>query len=445
MRCSRNLGDFGVLARWHPARRDAAREARRAPHRRRRDPAHRADDAWSAAELERITLHEARHTYASLMIAAGVNAKALSTYMGHANISITLDRYGHLMPGNEAEAATAARRLPRGVDSVRPPWMLVFAVLGRGVRCRCESSIGCSGTSASRPMGIGRLATLPGWLCPDRLTHCGAFPDQRRSRSPTCVRPEPLRRRPMDINMRIANLVAATATGVAIEQELLHSRVLAIAPALTQTPGATAPLLVVLESRRSAFFKRYRDQSARACAHYGHERLGVPLNEVIAWRLACALGAPWSQLVPASVLRVIDNAGGALTNDRKGKADLAVLDDASAQVKAAGFWDALVGNQDRHMNNFRYIAARRSLGLIDHGYSFARPGDILNASFFSAHRRSKNEHSLLLNERAALTELVDSGDLHGLRGYLPTDRADALEGRAHRMLQSGCLPLPGAF
>ena len=39
------------------------------------------------------------------MIAAGVNAKALSTFMGHANISITLDRYGHLMPGSEAEGA----------------------------------------------------------------------------------------------------------------------------------------------------------------------------------------------------------------------------------------------------------------------------------------------------------------------------------------------------
>ena len=39
------------------------------------------------------------------MIAAGVNAKALSTFMGHANISITLDRYGHLMPGSESEAA----------------------------------------------------------------------------------------------------------------------------------------------------------------------------------------------------------------------------------------------------------------------------------------------------------------------------------------------------
>jgi integrase len=64
-----------------------------------------ADNAWKAAKLERVTLHEARHTFASYMIAAGVNAKALSSYMGHANISITLDRYGHLMPGNEDEAA----------------------------------------------------------------------------------------------------------------------------------------------------------------------------------------------------------------------------------------------------------------------------------------------------------------------------------------------------
>ena len=39
------------------------------------------------------------------MIAAGVNAKALSTFLGHSSISITLDRYGHLMPGNEQEFA----------------------------------------------------------------------------------------------------------------------------------------------------------------------------------------------------------------------------------------------------------------------------------------------------------------------------------------------------
>lgn len=39
------------------------------------------------------------------MIAAGVNAKTLSAFMGHASITVTLDRYGHLFPGSEGEAA----------------------------------------------------------------------------------------------------------------------------------------------------------------------------------------------------------------------------------------------------------------------------------------------------------------------------------------------------
>ena len=44
------------------------------------------------------------------MIAAGVNAKALSSYMGHGSISVTIDRYGHLLPGNEREAAARLDR-----------------------------------------------------------------------------------------------------------------------------------------------------------------------------------------------------------------------------------------------------------------------------------------------------------------------------------------------
>jgi integrase len=63
-----------------------------------------------ADALEPITLHEARHTCASLLIAAGVNAKALSVIMGHSTITMTFDTYGHLMPGglDEARAATDA-------------------------------------------------------------------------------------------------------------------------------------------------------------------------------------------------------------------------------------------------------------------------------------------------------------------------------------------------
>ena len=65
----------------------------------------RARTLWRRADLEPIGLHEARHTFASLMIAAGVNARALTTYMGHSSVTTTYDRYGHLMPGNEGEAA----------------------------------------------------------------------------------------------------------------------------------------------------------------------------------------------------------------------------------------------------------------------------------------------------------------------------------------------------
>jgi integrase len=71
----------------------------------RRERAAAKEQGRKADLLTRITLHECRHTFASLMIAAGVNAKALQVFMGHSSVAITLDRYGHLMPGSEAEAA----------------------------------------------------------------------------------------------------------------------------------------------------------------------------------------------------------------------------------------------------------------------------------------------------------------------------------------------------
>lgn len=59
---------------------------------------------WRQAGLAHLGFHEARHTAASLFIAAGLNAKTVSAYLGHANIATTFDRYGHLFPGSEVEA-----------------------------------------------------------------------------------------------------------------------------------------------------------------------------------------------------------------------------------------------------------------------------------------------------------------------------------------------------
>jgi integrase len=72
------------------------------------DPAgawRRAQTAWRRAGLEGIGLHDGRHTFASILIAAGVGAKAITTFTGHASIQTTYDLYGKLMPGSEAEAA----------------------------------------------------------------------------------------------------------------------------------------------------------------------------------------------------------------------------------------------------------------------------------------------------------------------------------------------------
>lgn len=54
--------------------------------------------------LQPMTLHECRHTFASLLIDAGVNPKAIQEFMGHATIEETFSRYGHLMPGAREQA-----------------------------------------------------------------------------------------------------------------------------------------------------------------------------------------------------------------------------------------------------------------------------------------------------------------------------------------------------
>lgn len=70
--------------------------------------------------LRPIGLHECRHTFASFMIAAGANAKALSVVMGHGSITITFDTYGKLMPGGEAEVGRLLGAYLDGKNGAEP-------------------------------------------------------------------------------------------------------------------------------------------------------------------------------------------------------------------------------------------------------------------------------------------------------------------------------------
>jgi integrase len=55
--------------------------------------------------LPRIRLHDLRHTYPTVALAAGVHPKIVSERLGHATIALTLDLYSHVTPAIDAEAA----------------------------------------------------------------------------------------------------------------------------------------------------------------------------------------------------------------------------------------------------------------------------------------------------------------------------------------------------
>ena len=61
--------------------------------------------ALERAGLRRIRFHDLRHTFASLLIANGEDIKFIQNQLGHASAMTTLDRYGHLFPGGQKEAA----------------------------------------------------------------------------------------------------------------------------------------------------------------------------------------------------------------------------------------------------------------------------------------------------------------------------------------------------
>jgi len=59
------------------------------------------------ADLPIIRFHDLRHTAATLMLLRGINAKVVSERLGHASITITLDRYSHVLMSMQSDAAAA--------------------------------------------------------------------------------------------------------------------------------------------------------------------------------------------------------------------------------------------------------------------------------------------------------------------------------------------------
>ena len=51
-----------------------------------------------------LRLYDLRHTCCTLLLATGINVKVVSERLGHASAAMTLDVYGHVLPGMQEEA-----------------------------------------------------------------------------------------------------------------------------------------------------------------------------------------------------------------------------------------------------------------------------------------------------------------------------------------------------
>jgi integrase len=77
----------------------------------------RSAKAWKAAGFPRVTPHQARHSYASYLIAAGTDVKAVTEIMGHASVRQSFDWYGHLLRDSHSNTVAKLDALLRTSDT----------------------------------------------------------------------------------------------------------------------------------------------------------------------------------------------------------------------------------------------------------------------------------------------------------------------------------------
>ena len=94
------------------------------------DASHFTSRLWhpllAKAGLRRLPFHTLRHTYASLLIMRGENLTYIKEQLGHSSIQVTVDLYGHLIPGVHRGAVDAlADATGRNLGATVEDWSVV--------------------------------------------------------------------------------------------------------------------------------------------------------------------------------------------------------------------------------------------------------------------------------------------------------------------------------
>ncbi|MCS3494466.1 hypothetical protein M2368_003498 [Arthrobacter sp. JUb119] len=186
------------------------------------------------------------------------------------------------------------------------------------------------------------------------------------------------------------------------------------------------------------YFKPFSDLDHSTAAFYGQDKALQPIHEAAAWQFAKTMGPEYAQLVSPCIIREVGGQLGSVSYGQSGRVSnntgIPLSDLPKDQVNNLAFYDALIGQQDRHGGNF--IVDNRGVVGIDHGFTFARNRDRVNASKFQRYRKQR-EPELTQNEFQLLVKITKSDDCLGMKKIIGAKRADSLKRRAEAMLKSG--------
>lgn len=223
------------------------------------------------------------------------------------------------------------------------------------------------------------------------------------------------------------------------ERSLLAGEVVAES---TPAQGINETLRVELDNGVTGYFKSFAGADHSTARGFGQGSAQQSIHEVAAWRTAAAMGPPYDELVPPCVLRKVHDEYGSLALERPGIRPTRETVTGSPEWRAAAFFDAFIGQQDRHGGNL--LVAGDRLALIDHGFSFTGEGDYLNHSLILQERNAtsadRDADVLSPAEAGVLSRFLGDPDRFGLRGLIEPHRLEAMEHRAQEMLTTRRLP-----
>jgi integrase len=73
------------------------------------------------AGLRKIRLHDLRHTFGSLLLQNGATIVYVKEQMGHSSIQVTVDTYGHLIPGANVSYVDRLDEVSEAPSKTTPP------------------------------------------------------------------------------------------------------------------------------------------------------------------------------------------------------------------------------------------------------------------------------------------------------------------------------------